>query len=75
VPRVAAGTDDVVEGERQRLAQRGEGRGVAVDRFLYPDAFGLRGQDVLEGVVVGAGERADLLAELPRVAGEYGRCA
>ena len=33
VPRVAAGADEVIEGQRERLAQRGERRGVAADQL------------------------------------------
>jgi len=71
VPRVAAGPDEVVEGQPERLAQCREGGGVAVDKILRGYAFRLRGQHVLQRVVVGTGEEAHRFAALATMSGQY----
>jgi hypothetical protein len=64
VPWVAAGPDDVVDGERERRAQREERLGVAVDELLDARACRLRGEHVLERVVIGARLEPDAVAVL-----------
>src|SRR5258708_24296493 len=73
VPRVAAGANEVVEAERQVLAQPGESAGVAVDQLPGADSFGVAGEDVLQRVVVGAALQPDLVADTAMVPGEHVR--
>jgi len=62
VPGVAAGPDDVVDGQRQRVAQGQERVRVAVHELADWRARRLRGQHVLQRVVVGAGLEPDSVA-------------
>jgi hypothetical protein len=71
VPRVAAGADEVVERQRQGLAQPGERGRVAADERGRADALGLGGQHVLERVVVGTGLVPHLVAGLAPVPGQH----
>jgi len=71
VPRVAAGADEVVDAEAERLGQAEEGGGVGVDELLHSDSRRLRGKHVLERVVVGPRLEPDLLVEVPAVPGEH----
>ena len=59
VPGVPAGADEVVDGQRQGVAERQERLGVAVDEFPHADPGGLGGEHVLERVVVGPGLEPD----------------
>jgi len=71
VTRIAAGADEIIERQRQRLAQRGERGRVAVDQGSRANAFRLGGQHVLERVVVGAGLEAHLVAGQAMVPGQH----
>lgn len=56
VARVDAGADEVVERQRQRVAQCGEPGGVVVHEGTHVHPGGAGGGDVLERVVVGSGQ-------------------
>ena len=62
VTGVAAGADEVVEGDAERVAQRFERGRVRVDEVLRGHARGLGAEHVLERVVVGAAEEAHVAA-------------
>ena len=70
VPGVAAGADQVVYGQVQRLRQAGERGRVGVHELLHRDTRRFRREHVLERVVVGPGLEPDLLASAPAVPGE-----
>ena len=61
--------------QAQRLGQAGERGGVGVDELLHADPGGLRGEHVLQRVVVGPGLEPDPLAAAPAVAGRARRPA
>ena len=71
VPGVAAGADEVVDGQRQRAAERQERLGVAVDELPHPDPGGLGGEHVLQRVVVGPGLEPDRVPAAAVVAGQH----
>jgi hypothetical protein len=71
VAGVAAGPDDVVDGQRQRRAQREKGLGVAVDELPYALARRLGREHVLQRVVVGAGLEPDPVPALAPEAGQH----
>jgi len=68
---IAAGADEIVDRQVQRFRQACERGGVGVDELLHINPGGLRGEHVLERVVVGPGLEPDLLAGAPVVAGEH----
>jgi hypothetical protein len=70
MPRIAAGPDEVVERQLQRPSQVSERSRVAIDKVLYCDALGLGGEHVLQGVVVGACQQADVVTEVPAMSGQ-----
>src|SRR5258708_21416642 len=51
VARIAAGADEVVERQRERLAQRGERRGVAVDALAGADPLRPRAEHARQPAV------------------------
>lgn len=65
-----AGADEVVERQVQRRAQAEEQPGVARHEVGRRHAFALGGLDVLEAVLVGAGQEPDIVAPQPPVARE-----
>jgi len=68
VPFIAAGADEVVEGQLQGVPQLGEAISVGPDERLHVDPSLMGGGDVLERVVVGTGQEADLLSSQTAVA-------
>src|SRR5260370_4141039 len=73
VAQIAAGADEVVERQRERLAQRGERGGVAVDELAGADPLRPRGEHVLQRVVVGAGLEPNLITGQAMMAGPHAR--
>ena len=71
VARVGARADEVVEREVERAGERLEPGGVGVDELRRRDARRLGGEHVLQRVVVGAAEEADVVAGEPAGAGEH----
>jgi hypothetical protein len=71
VPGVAARPDDVVDGQRQRVAKRQERLRVLVDELPDRDTGRLRGEHVLQRVVVGAGLEPDGVAALAAETGQH----
>ena len=71
VPGVATGADNVVDAQRQRVAQRHERLGVAVDELPHLGPGRLRGQHVLQRVVVGSGLEPDGLPAAAAVTGQH----
>jgi hypothetical protein len=70
VARIAARSDEVIEGQVERVLQCVEALGVVLHQLVNGDATVLRGLDVLEAVVVGAGQKEDVPAPRPVVASE-----
>jgi hypothetical protein len=69
VARVAAGLDEVVIREPERPGQLRERGRVAPHQRAHRHALGLRGQHVLERIVVGPGLEPHQVAALPVVPG------
>lgn len=68
---VAAGTDEVIERQRQRRTQCGETVRVCVHKLPDADSRGTSGGDVLQRVVVRAGQEPDRPAPAASVPCEY----
>ena len=67
VAGIGAGAQEVVERHPERLGESGEACGVGVDVHVRREPGRLGGEDVLQGVVVGAAEQAHVVAgEAPR---------
>ena len=71
VAGVAAGADDVVDGQRQRVAEGQECIAVAVDELPHWLASRLRGEDVLERVVIGPCLEPDAFPAPATIAGQH----
>ena len=70
VARVGARAHEVVEGDVERRGEGGEARRMLGDVLGRRHPRSVGGEHVLEGVVVGASEEADLVAGGPAGAGE-----
>jgi hypothetical protein len=71
VPRVDARADEVVVGELERLAQRGEAVGLPANEVRHGQPGGLCRLDVLQRVVVRSALEADVVASQPAMPREH----
>ena len=71
VPGIGAGRDEVVERQRQRPAQPAEPGRIVADELTHPHPGRTGGGDVLQRVIVGAGEEPHRLAAQPPVPGQH----
>jgi len=62
VPRVGACPDEVIERQRQRLAQPAEPGSIPVNELTHPQPSRASGGNVLQRIVVRAGEEPHRLA-------------
>jgi len=70
VPRIETGADELVAARTEGGPQGAEAVGVAGDPGRGRQAGALGGEDVLQAVVVGAGDEADVAAAAAAVTGE-----
>jgi len=71
VAGVAAGADDVIDGQRQRVVQGQERVAIAVDEFPHRLAGRLGGEHVLQRVIIGPGLEPDAFPAPATVAGQH----